>query len=197
MYNYIYRITNLINGKTYIGQHQYKKIDDKYMGSGTYLKRAKKKYGLENFQKTIICHSISCKRTTNVIEKLFIKRERQLGKGEYNSTSGGKRYWKHSKEIRDKISNSLIGNERCKGKNLNNKNALGNILSAETRANMTKAKKGNSNNGVKYLKCIETGEVYRVREWILKGFYGAYLVAQGHKPHCKNLHFEYTEIKTT
>ena len=39
---YIYRITNLINGKTYIGQHKYKKLDDSYMGSGVYLAKAKK-----------------------------------------------------------------------------------------------------------------------------------------------------------
>ena len=191
MYSYIYRISNLINGKTYIGQHQYKNLNDRYMGSGTYLKRSKKKYGLKNFHKTILCHSISCKRTINVIEKLFIKRERQLGKGEYNSTSGGKRYWKHSKEIRNKISKSLIGNERCKGKNLNNKNDLGNILTEETRKQMGESRKGNSNNGVKYLKCVETEEVFRVREWIDKGYNNAHLVAQGNRPHCKKLHFEY------
>lgn len=29
----IYKITNLINGKTYIGQHKYKKLNDSYMGN--------------------------------------------------------------------------------------------------------------------------------------------------------------------
>lgn len=31
---YIYKITNLINGNTYIGQHKYKDLNDDYMGSG-------------------------------------------------------------------------------------------------------------------------------------------------------------------
>lgn len=30
---YIYKITNLINGKTYIGLHNYEELNDDYMGS--------------------------------------------------------------------------------------------------------------------------------------------------------------------
>ena len=35
---YIYRITNKINGKTYVGQHEYKKLNDNYMESGVHSK---------------------------------------------------------------------------------------------------------------------------------------------------------------
>jgi hypothetical protein len=54
IYYLIYKTTNLVNGKEYIGKHQTKVIDDGYLGSGKNLKRAIKKYGVDNFKKTIL-----------------------------------------------------------------------------------------------------------------------------------------------
>ena len=45
----IYKTTNLINGKIYIGMSKNKK--ENYLGSGIYLKYAIDKYGKENFKK--------------------------------------------------------------------------------------------------------------------------------------------------
>lgn len=59
MYGYIYKITNLINNKQYIGQHASEIFDNKYFGSGKLLIKAIKKYGKENFKVDIIewCNS--------------------------------------------------------------------------------------------------------------------------------------------
>ncbi|MGL6228549.1 MAG: GIY-YIG nuclease family protein, partial [Culicoidibacterales bacterium] len=53
----VYKTTNLINGKYYIGVHRVKNescINDSYLGSGVCIKKAFKKHGKSNFKKEVL-----------------------------------------------------------------------------------------------------------------------------------------------
>lgn len=125
---YIYEITNLINGKTYIGQHKYFFLSDDYMGSGVLLHKAYDKYGIENFHKEILFAQIETKEEIDELEKLCIAIAREAGKAEYNLSAGGKgSSGVHpSEETKRKLS------EVNKGK----------VLSEETKAKISESCKG-------------------------------------------------------
>ena len=53
-YYIIYKITNTINEKYYIGKHKTSDINDGYLGSGVAIRNAVKKYGEEKFRKEIL-----------------------------------------------------------------------------------------------------------------------------------------------
>jgi len=84
-YGYIYRMTNLVNGKTYIGQHKIKSNEKflDYMGSGRIIRQAIHKYGKENFSKEILEYAIN-KEELDILEKSYIHKEILNSKSEYN-----------------------------------------------------------------------------------------------------------------
>lgn len=113
----IYKITNKINGKCYIGQSR--DIESRWRAhkarKGTYIYNAFQKYGVENFTFEVLeeCE----KERLNELEKYYIKLYHSFGEG-YNLCEGGNSDPKDFDEIRkQKISKATRGRESpTKGK---------------------------------------------------------------------------------
>lgn len=84
MYYTIYKVTNLVNDRYYIGKHKTQNLNDGYMGSGKLLKQAIKKYGIKNFSKEIL-HVYDNEEDMNHREKELV----DLSETSYNLCPGG------------------------------------------------------------------------------------------------------------
>lgn len=82
----IYKTTNLINGKIYIGKDEQNRLN--YLGSGVNIGRAIKKYGKENFAKVTI-DAADNRKDLCLKEIGWIKHFRELGLELYNIAPGG------------------------------------------------------------------------------------------------------------
>jgi hypothetical protein len=122
MLYYLYEITNILNGKKYIGVHQTKIVNDNYMGSGALLKKDIKKYGLKYFEKKILQYFPSFEemyaKEKQIVNDKFLKETntynlREGGKGGFNyiNSSGIPKFKgkTHSEETIKKLRNAAIG----------------------------------------------------------------------------------------
>lgn len=89
MFGYIYKTTNIINNKIYIGQHRHSEFDTQYYGSGKLLIEAIKKYGIENF-KCELLEECESEEELNSKEIYYIDLFKSTTKNNnYNISDGG------------------------------------------------------------------------------------------------------------
>lgn len=108
MCGYIYLTYCKVNGKIYIGQKKSNKFIDTYYGSGKLIQLALKKYGVNNFEHTII-EWCDTEEELNKKERYWIFKynSRDISIG-YNLSEGG--IWGKcniTQETRDKLSKAL------------------------------------------------------------------------------------------
>jgi hypothetical protein len=200
---YIYKITNLVNGKIYIGAHE-GELDDGYFGSGKLILAAIKKYGKQNFSKEILerCSSREALfiREAEIVTEHFIKSE-----DNYNLVPGGsggsilsnrKPFTEmHSSETKKRISDSLKGrvvsNETRKRLSENNwarTNPEAQRLSAKKAAASRKTWKAPSNKTKEKISVALTGVLQEIVKCPVCG-------NSGGKNAMRRWHFENCKMK--
>lgn len=114
MFYTVYKTTNLVNGKIYIGAHRTHHLDDDYMGSGVDIKKAIERYGLKNFKKEILFifenEEQMFEKESELVNKDFIKET-----SNYNVVPGGGGWTievaKKGRKAADKVLKEKYGNE--------------------------------------------------------------------------------------
>lgn len=148
----LYRTTNTINGRIYVGVHKLANTSKSrsYLGSGLALRPAIEKYGKQNFVRSTLAE-FSCAKDAyaaeaEMVTEAFIERS-----DTYNIKLGGLgcRGLIPSEETRAKMRAASIGNKYSLGNKLSEDTKAkisafqtGRVRSAETRAKMSASGKG-------------------------------------------------------
>jgi len=147
-WGFVYLTTNMVNGKKYIGQTIFKYNWKEYLGSGTLIIKAIKKYGKTNFVKEIIAIAYS-KEELNMLEIEFIKHHNAVSDNNYYNISygGGSPVGVYpSEESKKKMSES--GKIRIftdKHKERMSISAKGKIISEEQKKKISMSMMGDNN----------------------------------------------------
>jgi hypothetical protein len=77
-YHIVYKTTNIVNNKIYVGLHSTDNIDDGYIGSGFVLKSAIQKYGKDKFKREVLYifdeRSEARAMEASIVDEDFVKR---------------------------------------------------------------------------------------------------------------------------
>lgn len=139
VYNYFYKITNIVNNKFYYGVHKTNNLNDKYLGSGKAIISARNKYGKENFKREIVklfdTYEECLAHEALIVDEDMVKdpmcyNMKTGGKG--GSSKGANLGKKRSEETRRKMSASQQNISEETRKKLSESNK-GHIVSEETR----------------------------------------------------------------
>jgi NUMOD3 motif len=89
MFYYVYKTTNLVNGRFYVGKHTASSLDNDYLGSGLLINRAIEKHGRNNFQKEIL-EVYDQEWKMNLAERILVVIDTEVS---YNLKLGGQGGW--------------------------------------------------------------------------------------------------------
>lgn len=178
MYGYVYKTTNLLTNKIYVGQHKSQSFDESYYGSGKILRAEISVHGIENF-KCEVLQECNSEEELNTAEILWIKeldsRNSEIG---YNLASGGS-FGDSGYHL------GMVGKTQSEKQKKSVSNYMKNrIVSDFTKQRMSNSKIGNTNaSGNKgYIHIYKDDQEIKIKpeqldDYIKDGW------KQGHKPY--------------
>ena len=187
--HYVYITTNMITGQKYIGKHSTANKSSKYLGSGTRLLLAIKKYGKENFSKEVIS-SHETEAEAYLAEDAMIDTLNAVDSDDfYNIVKGGRgggyerkigprpeskirRGWNHTDEAKQKISEAHKGKESWhKGRQKSDetkakmaRSQKGRVVSEAAREKLSAANTGANNPNFGYIWINNSIDVIRIKK---------------------------------
>lgn len=90
-YHFVYKVTNLLNEKYYIGVHSTNNLDDGYLGSGRSIFNAVLKYGKENFKREIL-EFLETAEEKWIAETKYVNLDVVKDENSYNMALGGRNW---------------------------------------------------------------------------------------------------------
>lgn len=111
MFHYVYKITNLLNKKIYIGVHSTESLDDDYMGSSKPLSKDLGIYGRDNFKKEIL-KIFNSRKEALEMEAELVNTDFILRDDTYNINEGGRTNTTGLVPVRDKEGNTFMCSKR-------------------------------------------------------------------------------------
>ena len=175
---FVYKTTNLLNGRYYVGVHKGTTCDD-YLGSGISLKRAVRLYGRDNFKREVV---LICESPDDAyeLEALIVDQDFIAGSNVYNIALGGRgsNDHPHSEETRQRMRKPKSEEHRKSiseaklGKTTSSRHKAAMVLAktGTTRSEQTKAKMSDTRSGMVHSlitcpHCGKTGGAPAMKQW--------------------------------
>lgn len=180
-FGFVYETTNSLNNKKYIGKCIYGRKNnwETYLGSGLYLKRTIKKYGAENFIRTILDEADSAEELNELEERYILERNAVESADYYNikhTSIGGDIFTNNPNK--ETIRLHRVRQMSGKGNHQHGKLKTARMLESVKKANS----KAVIIDGVQYLSCSEAARILGIKVTTLHNRLNSDLY-----PNCKRL----------
>lgn len=161
-YHVIYKTTNTLNGKIYIGLHSTNRIEDGYLGTGWQLKKALCKYGKSAFTREVLHvfadREEARKKEAELVDEAFVAR-----KDTYNMFPGG-----ISRADQFGPNNPMYGKPALNAKKVQAVHSDGRVLLADSIRELGEMIGMARQNARKLLQCGRRG----YRGWLVTRYVG-------------------------